>query len=94
MLLAQGDQPSIVVSQPWIRAKDPANANPSAAQVEEFLTKLRFQRLKDAYYGWHRKDDGVTILDAREDNFILSSEGVIPIDLLITDHILEFLSRP
>ena len=37
-----------------------------------------------SYYGWQRKADAITILDARPDNFILSPEGVVPIDLVIS----------
>ena len=89
VLFAPNDQPSIVVSQPWFRGKDPENPNPSPAQVEEFLTRFGFERVKKAYYGWQRKTDGVTILDAREDNFILTSEGVVPIDLVMADRMPE-----
>jgi hypothetical protein len=41
--------------------------------------------LKNSYFGWYREEDGITILDARPDNFIKSSQGVIPIDLVISD---------
>jgi hypothetical protein len=81
---AKGEQPSIVTSQPWIRPADPDLPHPSNAEIAEFMESLGFDRLSRSYYGWQRKHDGVTILDARADNFIKSREGVVPIDLVIS----------
>jgi len=47
------------------------------------MKSLGFTLLSRSYYGWRRRGDGVTILDARADNFIKSPEGVVPIDLVI-----------
>lgn len=80
----QGEQPSIVISQPWIRAANPQQPHPTVTEIKEFMESLDFTELKGAYYGWHRENDKVTILDARPDNFIMSSVGVVPIDVVIS----------
>jgi hypothetical protein len=41
--------------------------------------------LKESYFGWIRKDEGIAVLDARRDNFIKSANGVVPIDLVISE---------
>jgi hypothetical protein len=82
---AQGEQPSVVVSQPWIRAADPNHPHPSPEEISEFMTSLGFSPVMTSYYGWHRKEDDITIVDARLDNFIKSREGVVPIDLVISE---------
>jgi hypothetical protein len=82
---ATGEQPSIVVSQPWIRPADPDLPHPSDAEVAEFMQSLGFCVLSRSYYGWRRREDGITILDARPDNFIRSPKGVVPIDLVVSD---------
>ncbi len=80
----QGEKPCMVISQPWIRAADQNNPYPSEKEIEQFMKLLDFAPMKGSYFGWHRKKDGVTIRDARPDNFIKSSEGVVPIDLVIS----------
>ena len=85
---AQGFNASIVVSQPWIRAADPANPHPSAMEVAQFMQSLGFVQLKPSYFGWHREIDGCTVLDARPDNFIKSAAGVVPIDLVLSQRAL------
>jgi hypothetical protein len=79
----QGEQPSIVVSQQWIRAADPGRPHPSEAEIELFMRSLGFEPLAGAYFGWHRARDGVRVVDARVDNFIKSADGVVPIDLVV-----------
>lgn len=81
----QGEQPSIAVSQPWIRPADPLRPHPTNTQITQFMEALGFAQVTRSYYGWHRKEDAITILDARPDNFILSPEGVVPIDLVISE---------
>lgn len=81
---AKGEQPSMVVSQPWIRPADPAHPHPSAPEIREFMESLGFEVVSRSYYGWQRKSDGITVLDARADNFIKSAQGVVPIDLVIS----------
>ena len=74
-------QPSFVVSQRFIEAADPRFPKPNEAQLAAFLEAHGFQPLPRSYFGWLRALDGIVVLDARADNFILSAEGVIPIDL-------------
>ena len=81
---AKGDEPSIVVSQPWIRPADPNRPHPLGAEIAEFMESLGFTVLSHSYYGWQRKADGITVMDARADNFIKSPEGVVPIDLVLS----------
>ncbi|PWU22179.1 MAG: hypothetical protein C5B50_00045 [Verrucomicrobia bacterium] len=80
-----GDQPSIVTSQPWIRPADPEHPHPSYPEISRFMTSLGFEEIARSYYGWQRKEDAITIFDARPDNFIKSAEGVVPIDLVICE---------
>jgi hypothetical protein len=48
------------------------------------MTSLGFVVISRSYFGWQRQQDKVTILDARADNFIKSAEGVVPIDLVVS----------
>jgi hypothetical protein len=81
---ATGEQVSVVVSQPWIRAADPKRPDPTPLQIEEFMHAFGFEKLHGWYFGWQRRTDNIIILDARSDNFILSAAGVVPIDLVIS----------
>ena len=74
-------QPSFVISQPFIETPEENFPAPTEAQIEALLTAHGFESVPGSYFGWQRVSDGVVILDARRDNFILSAEGVIPIDL-------------
>jgi len=84
LLGQQGKKPSIVISQPWIRAIDPQRPHPTIAEIEQFMESLDFTQLKGAFYGWYREADKITIVDAKPDNFIMSSDGVVPIDIVIS----------
>ena len=79
----QGQQPAIVISQPWTRASAPDRPHPSEAEAGLFMRSLGFDPLPAAYFGWHRTKDGVRVVDARVDNFIRSADGVVPIDLVV-----------
>ena len=74
-------QPSFVISQPFIKATNRDSATPTEQQISTFLSAHGFEPVPGSYFGWQRAADGVVILDARRDNFILSDAGVIPIDL-------------
>ncbi len=74
----------MVVSQPWIRAANPNSPHPSPIELADFMQSLGFLPIKNSYFGWYRKADNITILDARPDNFIMSHLGVVPIDLVIS----------
>jgi hypothetical protein len=84
---AKGEQPSLVISQPWIRADNPKQPHPTPAQIREFMEALEFTELAGSYYGWYRRSDNITVLDARPDNFVRSHAGVVPIDLVISQPI-------
>ena len=74
-------QPAFVISQPFIKAASRVSATPTESQIAAFLAEHGFESVPGSYFGWQRAGDGVVILDARRDNFILADEGVIPIDL-------------
>lgn len=73
--------PSFVVSQRFIVAADPRFPKPTDPQITAFLQAHGFESWPGSYFGWTRPADSVVVLDARADNFILSTEGVVPIDL-------------
>ena len=81
LLGAKEEQPSFVVSQPWMSAADGKNPYPTAMEIAEFMGKAGFTAKANSYYGWEKGN--LTIIDARPDNFIKTSEGVVPIDLVI-----------
>ena len=76
-------QPSFVISQQFIETPDENSPAPTARQIATFLSAHGFEPVPGSYFGWQRAADGVAILDARRDNFIMAAEGVIPIDLQI-----------
>ena len=83
LLTGKGEEPSVVVSQPWHEAANIDAPHPTAAQISEFMRGEGFEALPKSYFGWWRASDGVRVLDARDDNFILSRNGVVPIDLVL-----------
>ncbi|HEY5792050.1 MAG TPA: hypothetical protein VIS74_02050 [Chthoniobacterales bacterium] len=50
-------------------------------EVRSFLEGEGFQAAVNSYFGWYRLADGVLIVDAKPDNFILTECGIVPIDL-------------
>lgn len=76
-----GGQPSIVIAQPFIQAASEVRAVPTPAEIAAFFEAHGFESMPESYFGWVRRADGVAVVDARPDNFILSPLGVIPIDL-------------
>lgn len=74
-------QPSFVISQRFIEAANPQAPAPTELQIAEFLGEYGFKPKPGSYFGWFRTEDSIAIVDAKPDNFILSHEGVIPIDL-------------
>ncbi len=86
------EQPSFVITQHWYQAAQ-ADPHPSPRQVETFLRAFGFLPVVGSYFGWVRSEDGVVIVDARTDNFILTSQGVIPIDLQMAQFDPEFLRQ-
>lgn len=70
-------EPSFVISQPWL---DKAGTATNEA-IRELLEGEGFREVPRSYFGWFRPGDGVVIVDAKPDNFILTSSGLVPIDL-------------
>lgn len=58
---------------------------PTLDEVEEFLLRERFEPVKRSCWLWKRKDPNneveYWIGDAREDNFVKTPHGIVPIDL-------------
>ena len=52
-----------------------------------------FRAVPASYFGWYRPADGVVIVDAKPDNFIQTQEGLLPIDLQITQFTEQELSK-
>jgi hypothetical protein len=77
------DGVSLVFSQPWIEAEDPAEPYPSEDEIGKLMRGFGFSEMQGSFYGW-KHDDGAVVLDAKPDNFIKSEAGIIPIDLQIT----------
>ena len=76
---------SLVISQPWLDAADESRPHPDERDIAAYLKARGFTALFDALYGWIRESDGIVILDAKPDNFILTERGILPVDLLITE---------
>lgn len=83
MLIGQTPgQPSAVVSQQWIQAENPALPHPSLEEIADFMESKGFSPVRKSFFGWIRKD-GIAVIDAKPDNFIITENGVVPIDLQI-----------
>ncbi len=85
--LGKGDDPftkepayGMVISQPWYRAGNERRPLPTLDEVAEYLQQLGFVKAK-GFAQWYRTSDGVYLGDARDDNFMLTNEGVRAIDL-------------
>ena len=76
-------QPCFVVSQTFYEAADETVTTPDVQQVAEFMERFGFKQVPGTYFGWFREADGVAVTDAKLDNFILTTGGVVPIDLQI-----------
>ncbi len=49
------------------------------------MEAVGFTEKPGSYYGWFKKDERITAVDARPDNFIKTEDGVIPIDLVLSE---------
>lgn len=86
MILGQPpDGFSFVISQPWLAAADNKRQFPSEREIHDFLCKIGFRPLLKSLFGWQSQDDSFVVLDAKPDNFIVTTDGIFPIDLLITE---------
>ncbi|MEO5913757.1 MAG: hypothetical protein ABIS50_05960 [Luteolibacter sp.] len=78
MIIGQpSGQPSIVISQRWYK-KDGVATNEA---IHHLLAEEGFRPVPSSYFGWYRPEDGVVIVDAKPDNFIRTTEGLLAIDL-------------
>jgi hypothetical protein len=81
MLIGQpSGQPSIVISQRWYEKQGIVTNE----DVYELMVQEGFRAVPASYFGWYRPADGVVIVDAKPDNFIKTSDGLLPIDLQMT----------
>lgn len=74
--ILEGDQPSVVISQPKIEGSIPAQA-----QITGYLRyKLGFDRVDTLI--WYRPTDGLVIGDTKRSNFLITPDGqLVPIDV-------------
>ena len=70
-------QPSLVISQRWFDLKEKVTLQ----EIRCLLEEAQFRSVPGTFFGWFRKEDGVVIMDAKPDNFIRTSVGLVPIDL-------------
>jgi hypothetical protein len=59
--------------------------HPSEEEIKEFMELLGFAEVKGSYFGWFKQQGKIQVIDARPDNFIKTENGVIPVDLVISE---------
>jgi hypothetical protein len=79
----------LVIRQPEVEASDPDNPHPTKPEINDFLRLAGFDYAEGA---WLRDADGMVLEDEHEGNFILTSQGVRPIDIHL--HQLAHVSLP
>jgi hypothetical protein len=77
-------RPYMVTSQRLIEPADKNHPNPSEEDIHRAMVKLGFELLPHSCYNWFRLRDGIIVTDTKKFNFILSDEGILPIDLIIS----------
>jgi hypothetical protein len=75
--------PYIVTSQRLIEPVSVERTHPSEAEIEGCMKKLGFRLVENSCYNWLRDSDGIVVTDTKMLNFIVSSEGIVPIDVII-----------
>lgn len=80
--------PSIITTQPLMEGP-----HPKKARVEAFLRRNGFAPMDEKLYDnktinptkrpWYRPSDGVVVVDAKPQNFVLHNGKVTPVDLMI-----------
>lgn len=76
---------SLVVSQPWLEAADNACQFPSEDEIKALMMARGFRPIFASLFGWESSENHLIILDAKPDNFIKTTHGTLPIDLLIVE---------
>lgn len=90
MIIGQpAGQPSIIISQSWYERAGVATNE----IIHDFLVGEGFRSVPSSYFGWYRFEDGVVIVDAKPDNFIMTDAGLIPIDLQMSQFDSEELTK-
>ena len=56
---------------------------PSLEEIQDFMIQLGFRPLQDSSFDWLSESNEIKVADARPDNFVKMSEGVVPIDLIV-----------
>jgi hypothetical protein len=79
--------PYIITSQRYIEIVDERRPHPSEPEIENFMRRLGFSLIQDSCYNWIRESDGIIVTDTKMLNFIISHEGIVPIDLIISRRI-------
>ena len=72
------------MAQSFYPAADEDCPTPTLTVLAEFMQAEGFLSVPDSYYGWVRLGDGVIVTDAKPDNFVLTADGITPIDLQIS----------
>lgn len=83
----------LVISQSNIRPKDPENAEPTQDRINSFMREEGFSPVP-GLHKWRRAEDGLLVADAKPDNFIETENGVVPIDLLISQEPVAEAAQP
>lgn len=81
----EGEHPCLVSSQPWHVGLIPQEPHPTGVEIKQFMNSLGFEERLGSYYGWVNREQKISVIDARRDNFIKTKEGVVPIDLVISE---------
>jgi hypothetical protein len=77
---------SLVISQPWLDAADVSRPHPSEFQIAHLLGSRGFSPLFGSLFGWSSAEAGLIVLDAKPDNFVSTTSGILPIDLLLAQY--------
>ena len=78
----ESGMPSAVISQEWILAAHPDHPHPNLEEIAVFMGSKGFSPVENSFFGWIHPN-GIAVIDAKPDNFVLSKSGVVPIDLQI-----------
>ncbi|MDR3561747.1 MAG: hypothetical protein P4N59_09975 [Negativicutes bacterium] len=75
--------PYIITSQRFIEAADNNKSHPNEEEIEDFMRQLGFSLVQETTTSWVRESDLLVVTDTKMLNFIISDNGIIPIDLII-----------
>ena len=77
------EQGQIVSAQKFITAKDPSSPIPTQAAIDSFLFDAGLSPVKQQFWLWKRTypEFEIWVGDAREDNFVETNDGIVPIDI-------------